>query len=117
MGRDRRPVAAPSGSLAPMGADETRLELTVGPDGALLLDGEIDTYTAPGLAARLAADPDVDVVDLAGVSFIDSSGLRVLVQIHQTRAAAGDTLTLRSPSASVQRLLEISGLATHLDVV
>src|SRR3712207_1854441 len=100
-----------------MGPDETRLELSVGPDGALVLDGEIDTFTAPSLEARLAADSTIDVVDLAGVNFIDSSGLRVLVQVHQSRLATGDGLTLRSPSASVQRLLEISGLSTHLDVV
>jgi anti-sigma B factor antagonist len=100
-----------------MGPDDTRLELSVGPDGALILDGEIDSYTAPSLEARLAADPDVAVVDLAGISFIDSSGLRVLVQVHQDRLAADQSLTLRSPSASVQRLLEISGLSTHLDVV
>ncbi len=100
-----------------MGADDTRLELAVGADGALVLEGEIDSYTAPTLSARLGADSQLDVVDLAGVSFIDSSGLRVLVQIHEDRSAAGDTLTLRSPSASVQRLLEISGLSAHLDVV
>lgn len=99
-----------------MAADETRLELSVDTDGALVLEGEIDSYTAPSLAARLGADPQLDVVDLAGVTFIDSSGLRVLVQIHDDRSAAGDTLTLRSPSTSVQRLLEISGLSAHLDV-
>ena len=58
----------------------------------------------------------MDVVDLAGVSFIDSSGLRVLVQDHQTRTEAGESLRLRAPSAAVQRLLEISGLSGYLDV-
>jgi anti-sigma B factor antagonist len=100
-----------------MGADETRLDLSIGTDGALVLDGEIDSFTAPVLEARLAEDPQVEVVDVANVTFIDSSGLRVLVQVHQERLAAGEALVLRSPSAAVQRLLEISGLSTHLDVV
>ena len=99
-----------------MSIDEPRLELNVGPDGALVLAGEIDSYTAADLSARLVDDPPIDVLDLAGVTFIDSSGLRVLVEAHQARTARGSRLVLRSPSASVQRLLEISGLAGHLDV-
>lgn len=99
-----------------MATEEARLELSVDVDGALVLGGEIDSYTAPELAERLADDPAIDVIDLAAVTFIDSSGLRVLVQAHQARAEAGETLTLRSPSAAVQRLFEISGLAGHLDV-
>src|SRR3954469_25190995 len=99
-----------------MPTEEPRLDIAPDIDGALLLAGEIDSYTAPDLAARLALDPPVEVVDLTGVTFIDSSGLRVLVEAHQTRAANGSRLVLRAPSAAVQRLLEISGLAGHLDV-
>jgi anti-sigma B factor antagonist len=99
-----------------MPADETRLEIVRDADGALILAGEIDSYTAPDLAERLAAEPPVEVIDVAGVTFIDSSGLRVLVEVHQSRAASGSRLVLRAPSAPVQRLLEISGLAGHLDV-
>ncbi len=99
-----------------MANEEPRLELDTDVDGALVLRGEIDSYTAPDLANRLSGDPPVDVLDLAGVTFIDSSGLRVLVETHQARADAGSRLVLRTPSASVQRLLEISGLAGHLDV-
>jgi anti-sigma B factor antagonist len=99
-----------------MPTDETRLEIAGDVDGALVLAGEIDSYTAPDLAERLATDPPVEVVDVAGVTFIDSSGLRVLVEAHQSRVASGSRLVLRAPSAAVQRLLEISGLAGHLDV-
>ena len=56
------------------------------------------------------------MLDLPGVTFIDSSGLRVLVEAHQLRIERGTRLVLRAPSAPVQRLLEISGLAGHLDV-
>ena len=99
-----------------MSAEATRLDLTDDVDGALVLVGEIDSYTAPALAERLANEPKVLVVDLAGVTFIDSSGLRILVEAHQARIASDASFTLRSPSAAVQRLLEISGLSSHLDV-
>jgi anti-anti-sigma factor len=99
-----------------MPAEETRLEMDRDVDGALVLAGEIDSYTAPELAELLAGEPPVEVVDVAGVTFIDSSGLRVLVEAHHRRAAQGSRLVLRAPSAPVQRLLEISGLAGHLDV-
>lgn len=97
-----------------MSADESRLDLSSGTDGVLTLVGEIDGFTAPDLAARLSDDATIDVVDLADVTFIDSSGLRVLLQSHHDRVSTGSTLTLRAPSASVQRLLEISGLESHL---
>lgn len=83
--------------------------------GTLMLEGEIDTYSATSLAARLRDDPSVTVLDLSAVSFIDSSGLRVLVAASEERVD-GRGIQLRSPSAAVQRLLEISGLTGHLDV-
>ncbi|MFG0318677.1 MAG: STAS domain-containing protein [Planctomycetota bacterium JB042] len=56
------------------------IELTEQPPG-LRLSGDIDSHTAPDLAEALGsipADRDVEL-DMAGVGFIDSSGLRVLV--------------------------------------
>ena len=99
-----------------MSSESTRLEMTTGADGALVLSGEIDSFTAPELATRLGED-GIAVIELSEVTFIDSSGLRALVEAHQRRLEAGSSLTLRSPSAAVQRLLEISGLHGHLDVV
>ena len=99
-----------------MPTEDGRLDVSLDVDGALVLVGEIDSYTAPQLGERLSDEPPVEVLDLAGVSFIDSSGLRVLVESHQARLDRGSRLVLRSPSAAVQRLLEISGLLGHLDV-
>jgi len=99
-----------------MPTEDARLDISIDTDGALVLQGEIDSYTAPDLAERLATEPPVEIVDVAGVTFIDSSGLRAIVEAHQARAASGSRLVLRAPSAAVQRLLEISGLAGHLDV-
>ena len=99
-----------------MPTEDPRLDLSIDTDGTLVLLGEIDSYTAPDLAERLAGDPPIEVVDVAGVTFIDSSGLRAIVEAHQARASSGSRLVLRSPSPAVQRLLEISGLAGHLDV-
>jgi anti-anti-sigma factor len=93
-------------------AETSRLDTSL----AIVLAGEIDSYTAPELAAIFTKHPDIDVVDLRDVSFIDSSGLRVLVEIHQQRAESERSLILRAPSAAVQRLLEISGVAGHLSV-
>lgn len=95
-----------------------RLVITPMADG-FALAGEIDAHTAPELARHLDPLPDGDgdiVLDVAGIEFIDSSGLRVLVEANQRAAAAGRRLVIRTPSAAVTRLLEISGLTEHLAI-
>jgi anti-anti-sigma factor len=79
------------------------------------LDGELDAHTAPALTSAMAQLPEGEViVDLDGVSFVDSSGLRVLLDATNRARAAGGDLTLRSPKPSIRRLIEISGLGDHM---
>ena len=95
-----------------MTGEPPRLQTTL----TLVLAGEIDSYTAPELADLLLKHPHIDAIDLRDVTFIDSSGLRVIVEAHQRRLEDDRVLVLRSPSPAVQRLLEISGVAGHLTV-
>ena len=53
------------------------------------------------------------VINLAGVSQMDTSGLTVLVMAHRTAALCGARLVLAEPTAPVRRLLAI----TRLDAV
>jgi anti-sigma B factor antagonist len=105
-------------SVAPVNETNPRLQITL--DGScLVLEGEVDAHTAPALAERLDPLPpgDADVaLDMKAVEFIDSSGLRVLVDAHHRAEQHQRRLILRSPSAAVSRLLEISGLSDHLVV-
>ena len=58
-------------------------------DGVVVVAGELDAATAGQLARRLSAPPAVRVIDLSGVTFIDASGLRVLVDATRPRRATG----------------------------
>ena len=78
--------------------------------------GEIDAHTAPALATAIdAAGPEV-ALDLSGVEFVDSSGLRVLIDAHQRLSEGGGALRLVTPSEPVRRLLEISGVDGYLTI-
>lgn len=80
-------------------------------DGALVVAGEIDAHNCTALAVALTEARGGDLrVELSGVTFIDSSGLRVLVEHHHRLAAQGDELRIVRPSRPVQRLFEITGL-------
>jgi anti-sigma B factor antagonist len=82
------------------------------------LAGEIDAHTAPSLAAALrdVGQGRTFVADLAAVSFMDSSGLRVLVEATRVARDAGGDIELRNPQPAITRLVEISGLAGHLRI-
>ena len=85
----------------------------------LVLEGEIDAHTAPDLAARYVELPAGDgdfVIDMSKVDFMDSSGLRVIIELHQRAEQATRRLVLRTPSQPVIRLIEVSGLNDHLHV-
>ncbi len=77
--------------------------------------GEIDAHTAPILAVAMKELPaGVVTVDVGGVSFMDSSGLRVLLEAA-TRAREGDgDLVIVHPTPGITRLVEISGLGGQL---
>lgn len=104
----------------PTDMSETVLSVEVRPDDGgvtLILEGELDLASAPSLIHCLTElDPswrDV-VVDMAGVSFVDSSGLAALVRA----ATHGDGRTIRvcSPRPAVRRVLEITALEELLHV-
>lgn len=77
--------------------------------------GEIDAHTAPTLAAAMAELPTgVATVDMAGVSFMDSSGLRVLIEAATRARDGGGDLVIAHPTPGITRLVEISGLAGQL---
>ncbi|MCU1370311.1 MAG: anti-anti-sigma factor [Ilumatobacteraceae bacterium] len=92
-----------------------------GPETTLALTGELDPATAPELDAHLReliADAGVRsvVLDLAGITFLDSSGLRSLVAANDALRARSASLVLRAPSSNIRRVLEVTGLTELIAV-
>jgi len=89
-------------------------EVADGDEAVLTVAGELDLDSAPRLRRRLqetmAAGRVHMVVDLAALSFIDSTGISVLVEVHKDACRRGGGLVVRSPSPAVRRLLEVTGL-------
>lgn len=74
------------------------------------LEGELDLLTSEDLLSAIRANPDAGrplTLDFSGVSFMDSSGLRALLEGAKGRDD-GDVLVLLDPSPQVRRLLAIS---------
>ena len=81
----------------------------------LTLTGEIDLANAEEFLvlaqAMIAECPEARfTIDLSGVTFIDSSGLAMLVRIRRAATDAGMDLRLAGTPPRVRQLLEITGL-------
>jgi anti-sigma B factor antagonist len=99
-------------------AESDRLEVHAR-DGVVVVAGELDAYNGPDFNEALASQPATTgiTIDLSGVSFLDSSALRVLVVQRERFVAAGQTFRLRAPSTAVVRLLELSGLVDQFETI
>jgi anti-sigma B factor antagonist len=83
--------------------------------------GEIDLTTVPALrreldAAREEAAATV-LLDLSGVTFIDSSGLHLLLEASRSSALSDWGFFVVRPSDVVQRLIQVSGTEDLLTMV
>jgi anti-sigma B factor antagonist len=87
-------------------------------DGSVVvsLAGELDLYNAEEVRAALleacAGEPQVLVVDLEGVRFIDSTALGVLIEAR-SRMADRSGFRLAAAGLETRRALEVSGLDRH----
>ncbi|MFZ0382210.1 MAG: STAS domain-containing protein [Solirubrobacteraceae bacterium] len=86
----------------------------------LVLSGELDMISAPDLAITLEdvlAQPRARVMlDLNGLSFVDSAGVSVLIKAKQASTTHGHTLVLRRPTEQLERVFALVGLADWLAI-
>ena len=80
----------------------------------LPLEGEIDLHVSPRIAASLremiAKKPAQLLVDLSRVTYVDSSGLAVLIEAMQSIAQQGGKFGIVGMQAPVRSIFEIARL-------
>jgi len=85
------------------------------------LQGELDSANAYVLDSQLRRaeehGPAVLIVDLRGLSFMDSTGLARLLAAHRRAKRGGWRLVLIRGRAAVQRVLAMSGLRERFEIV
>ncbi len=79
------------------------------------LSGELDHHSAESVRQELEgliSSPRVKnlVLDLSRLSFMDSSGIGVVLGRYKTLAKRGGTVAVREPTAHVNRIFSMSGL-------
>ena len=82
-------------------------------DGILWLSGELDFEQMDRFAQMTMASVDGQreiVLELSGLSFLDSSGIRAILQFASTVPKG---VVLRNPRSNVQQVLQIVDIAAH----
>jgi len=94
----------------------------VGGDYALFPQGDLDIAAVPQLEREVRDvieryRPRTLVVDLSGVSFLDCSGVGLLVRAHKRLCACGGRLEVTNPGDLPRRVLALTGADNLLAVV
>jgi anti-sigma B factor antagonist len=91
------------------------------PQAVLALEGELDVANATDAQKRML---HLDlrrggrlVLDLSGLTFMDSTGIRVILQAEQHARLHGAELVVVRPPDAVMRVLELVGLDEQLELV
>lgn len=90
-----------------------------GPATVASLSGEVDLERSPVVRRALLdalRDPRPLVVDLSGVSYIDSSGIASLVEAYQTARKQGTALMLAAVSPAALRVMQLARLDRVFDI-
>ena len=117
------PVAlAPAGDAERARADLVPFSVEVQRHGDVAVvepRGELDVATVPTLRAMVEEIKSAGrlVLDLRGLSFIDSTGLHLLVALNQRAQRDGFQLVLVAPAPPADRAIQVSGLAKTLPFV
>ena len=92
------------------GVSPMDLEMHVNGDGILTISGELDMRTAVSLVDRGTAAlerSDGLTLDLSGLQFIDSSGIRAFLALAERATGA---LVLSHPGENVRKVIELTGI-------
>jgi anti-anti-sigma factor len=99
------------------------LDIEVRADGArvvIAVSGDLDLATVETLRSCLeSVDGNVGEIslDLADLTFLDSTGVALMVGAHRALESDGRSLTLCNPRAQVAKVIELSGVTAAIPVV
>lgn len=97
------------------------MEIKTTSDGhsvTIAVSGRVDAVTAPELEAGLKlGDASCVVLDIAGVPYMSSAGLRILLSAHKAMLAKGGEFKVANAQPVVKEVLDISGFSDFLDLV
>jgi len=86
----------------------------------VVVTGEVDVATADAVEQAVqgvsAAGPDAILLDLSGVTFIDSTGLRILLTLARTSRENGNRLAMIT-SPPVDRVIDLADVRRFLPLV
>lgn len=87
----------------------------------ICLTGELDHHSAKGLLRRLDQEiertlPTQLTLDLSGVTFMDSSGIALLIRARQRMQELGGTVEVCGAAAQARRVLDAAGLQRYLTI-
>jgi anti-anti-sigma factor len=88
----------------------------VGSSEVIEVAGELDLATAPKLEEvldRMLVIPHEIVVDVTGLTFVDSSGLRLLLRASEL---VGGRIQLKGCSTRITHLLDIAGISAAFNI-
>ena len=84
----------------------------------IAVTGRVDTTTAPELEAGLKLEGgETLTLDLSGVPYMSSAGLRCLLTAQKTLMAGGGAMTVTGVQPAVKEVLEITGFDSILTIV
>jgi stage II sporulation protein AA (anti-sigma F factor antagonist) len=89
--------------------DEGVLDIDVH-DDVVVLRGDLDMDTVEVFSSQLEVIDGSIVLDLEGVTFLDSTGLQSLLRAREAAGKRGAELILRHPSTAVQRVLDLTNM-------
>ena len=93
-------------------------KMTNGTELTVTLTGRLDTVTAPKLEAELkesTAGVESLVLDFAGLEYLSSAGLRVLLGAQKTMNKQG-TMVVRNVNETIMEIFEVTGFCDVLTI-
>jgi anti-anti-sigma factor len=97
---------------------ETREE---GQQVRIAVEGELDLSSALTFDEEIRRaeerKPDVLVIDLSRLKFLDSTGLRLIMSAHARAKRCGHRLAIVEGTHAVQRIFRLAGVNRRLDIV
>ena len=84
----------------------------------LKVDGRLDTNTSPELEEAMKLEGVTEIVfDFAGLEYVSSAGLRILMTAHKAMMACGGKMTVVNPNAIVKGVFDMTGMSDVFNVV